>query len=163
MRNDYLYIYREFTPASSMMIFCSNHQFRFTLWQELNPSRSLIQWKSALMGFEWIVESNITPANRLNRLNRLCIPMWFMMVLFVIYPLIFYYRGPLRKKRRRKSQQCLQCGKSLIGIEEPTCSACGAGDQAPLCIRCGYNLVGNQSGMCPECGKHIDVIRDSEK
>ncbi|UCG16466.1 MAG: hypothetical protein JSV19_00205 [Phycisphaerales bacterium] len=51
---------------------------------------------------------------------------WFLTVLFSIYPAIAFIRRPLRRYRRRRKG---------------------------LCAKCGYNLTGNVSGICPECGE----------
>lgn len=45
-----------------------------------------------------------------------------------IYPTLVFYRGPLRRWRRRRKG---------------------------LCLKCGYNLTGNTTGICSECGTEI--------
>lgn len=54
------------------------------------------------------------------------IPLWIILATLLAYQTCMYIRGPLRRHRRRKRNQCLQCG---------------------------YNLTGNASGTCPECGE----------
>jgi ribosomal protein L37E len=56
------------------------------------------------------------------------IPLWAPLVLFAVYPAIAIVRGPLRRRHRRKHNQCLHCG---------------------------YNLTGNVTGICSECGRPI--------
>jgi hypothetical protein len=56
------------------------------------------------------------------------LPLWAPTLCFLIYPLIFFVRGPYRRFRRRRKG---------------------------LCLKCGYNLTGNVSGICPECGESI--------
>jgi len=51
--------------------------------------------------------------------------LWPLVVLLMIYPAIAFVRGPVRRHRRRKRSQCVQCG---------------------------YNLTGNVTGICPEMG-----------
>lgn len=53
-------------------------------------------------------------------------PFWPVAVLAMLYPGIAFIRGPFRRYRRRKRNQCQSCG---------------------------YNLTGNTSGVCPECGQ----------
>lgn len=55
------------------------------------------------------------------------IPLWMMVTLFAVYPVIAVVCscGPLRRWRRRRAGHC---------------------------ITCDYDLSGNVSGVCPECG-----------
>ena len=53
-------------------------------------------------------------------------PTWTVSTIFAAYPMLAFFRGPLRRYRRRRHG---------------------------LCIRCAYNLEGNVSGVCPECGE----------
>jgi len=57
-------------------------------------------------------------------------PSWFPVVLFGFYPVLAFYRGPVRRWRR---------------------------DRQGGCKKCGYNLTGNESGVCPECGTEIKI------
>jgi hypothetical protein len=67
--------------------------------------------------------------------SGLSFPLWGLLALLAVYPIVAFSRGPLRRRRRR-----------------------GRG----LCIRCGYDLKGNVSGVCPECGEtiHKDDLRE---
>ena len=58
--------------------------------------------------------------------SGLLFPLWSLLALLAIYPVIAFIRGLLRRWRRRRKG---------------------------LCIRCGYNLAGNVSRVCPECGE----------
>ncbi len=58
--------------------------------------------------------------------DRILVGLLLPVVLFGAYPSAVFYRGPLRRHRRRKRG---------------------------LCLACGYNLTGNTSGTCPECGR----------
>ena len=58
-------------------------------------------------------------------LLSIVIPLWLLFILFAVYPVLAFIRGPLNRYRRRRKG---------------------------LCIKCGYNLTGNTSGICPECG-----------
>ena len=48
--------------------------------------------------------------------------------LLALYPAVAFFRGPVRRWRRRKNGWC---------------------------VACGYDLTGNVSGVCPECGRVI--------
>ena len=52
-------------------------------------------------------------------------PFWIPMLVLAAYPTFAFFRGPLRRYRRRRRG---------------------------LCPKCGYNLEGNVSGVCSECG-----------
>ncbi|UCC32287.1 MAG: hypothetical protein JSU86_08395 [Phycisphaerales bacterium] len=54
------------------------------------------------------------------------VPFWMLVMLFALWPVLSFIRGPLRRARRRA---------------------------AGCCRHCGYNLTGNTSGVCPECGQ----------
>jgi hypothetical protein len=60
------------------------------------------------------------------RFARVASPFWLPFVLFAACPTLAFVRGPLRRYRRRRRNQC---------------------------VACGYSLIGNLSGTCPECGK----------
>ncbi len=51
-------------------------------------------------------------------------PVWIAFLLSVSVTMILFY-GPLRRRRRRKHNQCIQCGYSLTGLPEPRCPECG--------------------------------------
>ncbi len=66
-----------------------------------------------------------------DRTYSLAVPLWAvatLLLLFCIYPITTFIRGPYRRYRRGKKGHCLKCG---------------------------YNLTGNVSGVCPECGEKI--------
>ena len=58
------------------------------------------------------------------------VPFFVPIILLLVYPVIVFIRGPLRRWRRHIRGQCDQCG---------------------------YNLTGNVSGVCPECGARVDA------
>ncbi len=60
--------------------------------------------------------------------HSVCLPLWLLMIAFAVYPAFAFFRGPLRRWRRRRKG---------------------------LCLKCGYDLTGNASGVCPECGEAI--------
>ena len=51
-----------------------------------------------------------------------------LLLLLAAYPAIAFIRGPLRRWRRRKRGEC---------------------------VNCGYNLTGNVTGVCSECGTAV--------
>jgi hypothetical protein len=52
-------------------------------------------------------------------------PLWLLVIVFGAYPCLALWRGPLRRRRRRKRNQCLHCGYNLTGLPEPRCPECG--------------------------------------
>ncbi len=56
-------------------------------------------------------------------------PIWVPIVVLATYPAIAFYRGPLRRYRRRRRG---------------------------LCVKCGYDLTGNESGRCSECATEVE-------
>ncbi len=58
-------------------------------------------------------------------------PIWFLPILFLMYPAIWLAIGPLRGMRRQARG---------------------------LCEKCAYDLRGNPSGLCPECGTQCQLI-----
>ena len=59
----------------------------------------------------------------------LTLPFWIATAALSAYPTIAFIRGPLRRWRRRKRGEC---------------------------VNCGYNLTGNVTGVCSECGTEIE-------
>jgi len=60
--------------------------------------------------------------------------LWAVMLVTAPYPLLWFVRGPLRRRRWAATGRC-------------TC--------------CGYDLTGNVTGMCPECGRSLSSRRRS--
>lgn len=53
------------------------------------------------------------------------IRLWVPVVLFGLWPLWCFFRGPLRRARRRAAGCCLSCGYDLTGLAQPRCPECG--------------------------------------
>ena len=51
--------------------------------------------------------------------------LWVPVILFGVWPLLCFFRGPLRRARRRAAGCCLSCGYSLTGLSERRCPECG--------------------------------------
>jgi hypothetical protein len=56
--------------------------------------------------------------------------LWLPLLVFLLFPVVAFIRGPVRRWRRRKRGEC---------------------------VACGYDLTGNVSGICPECGAEIQA------
>ena len=52
-------------------------------------------------------------------------PAWVPVVLLLAYPTLAYIRGPIQTRRRRRRNECVRCGYSLVGLPEPRCPECG--------------------------------------
>ena len=50
---------------------------------------------------------------------------WAPVVLFLAYPVIAFFRGPVRRCRLRALGHCRRCGYNLTGLPEPRCPECG--------------------------------------
>jgi hypothetical protein len=70
------------------------------------------------------------------RYHVLTVPIWLIVIGLFAYPAIAFYRGPIRRRRRRKQTRCLECG---------------------------YSLVGNTSGICPECGVPVAWVGERQR
>jgi hypothetical protein len=54
------------------------------------------------------------------------VSLWIPFVLFATYPTIAFIRGPVRRWRRRRRNECVHCGYVLKGLPEPKCPECGS-------------------------------------
>jgi hypothetical protein len=52
-------------------------------------------------------------------------PLWAPVVLFLLYPVIAFFRGPVRRCHRRAKGFCPCCAYDLTGLPEPRCPECG--------------------------------------
>jgi hypothetical protein len=59
----------------------------------------------------------------------LALPMWSLVVIFALAPLLSFLSWVQRRRRKEAGQ----------------------------CLTCGYDLTGNVSGVCPECGTTIEI------
>ena len=57
--------------------------------------------------------------------RSLILPLWALVILFGLWPLWCFFRGPLRRARRRAAGCCPPCGYNLTGLIEPRCPECG--------------------------------------
>ena len=93
----------------------------------LRPKRN---WHFRVPAFAATSWSKMRNNVRADTSYRLTIHALVAMVLLAAYPTIAFIRGPLRRWRRRKRGEC---------------------------VNCGYNLTGNVTGVCSECGTKIEV------
>ena len=70
-------------------------------------------------------EGRLPKLRTIGHSSFICLPSLGVAMVFSVYPVAVYVRGPLRRRQRRRRG---------------------------LCAACGYNLLGNVSGVCPECG-----------
>ena len=91
-------------------------------------SEPWINWRVEIRYFKLGHQRTATLDEIGQRSYWLWLPIFPLFVLFSIFPLYAFIRGPYRRYCRRKKG---------------------------LCLKCGYNLTGNVSGVCPECGEKI--------
>lgn len=56
--------------------------------------------------------------------SEITFPIWVIVVLCLPAPLIAFVRGPLRRRRRLRENQCIHCGY-ILGTDSRACSECG--------------------------------------
>jgi hypothetical protein len=59
------------------------------------------------------------------RVRYFRLPVWLIVVLLLVYPIRATLWGPILERRRRRRNQCLNCGYNLIALIEPRCPECG--------------------------------------
>jgi hypothetical protein len=59
------------------------------------------------------------------RTNEARAVLWPAIPLLGAFPLVAFFRGPLRRYRRQRRNLCVQCGYNLTGLIEPRCPECG--------------------------------------
>jgi hypothetical protein len=59
------------------------------------------------------------------RYGVLTLPLWAIVGLLFVYPGVAFARGPWRRRRRRKRNQCTECGYDRTGNASPVCPECG--------------------------------------
>ncbi|GJM24132.1 MAG: hypothetical protein DHS20C16_05470 [Phycisphaerae bacterium] len=93
----------------------------------LGKRNQMTQASSNAICFEYAVPSGSVPAppGILPNNGHVTFPLWCPLLLFAANPIFAFIRGPLRRRARRKRNQCIQCGYSLIGLTEQRCPECG--------------------------------------
>jgi hypothetical protein len=113
----------------------------FMLFEEMDPDRSLFRNESGWGGFSVVELNTFGPWLQMvtfdtdegKRWANDCfrdvwifeMPLWFLVLVFGTYPFAVLVIAPLRRHRRRKRNECIQCGYSLTGLTEPRCPECG--------------------------------------
>ncbi len=57
--------------------------------------------------------------------RSLIIRLWALVIAFGLWPLWCFFRGPVRRARRRAAGCCPPCGYNLTGLIDPRCPECG--------------------------------------
>ena len=73
-------------------------------------------WRAPLVGGRPITE-----------MTYFRLPIWIIVVALLIHPIRAVVLGPLRDRRRRRNNECTNCGYNLTGLPEPRCPECGTG------------------------------------
>ena len=95
-------------------------------WEVLVNSKPATLSDIRLGKLQWRVGQTTT-----RRYYRLSVPTLSAVALLATYPTIAFIRGPLRRWRRRKRGECLNCGYNLTGNVTGVCSECGTKIEAP--------------------------------
>ena len=56
---------------------------------------------------------------------KIRLPLWIVIILFSIYPMVAAARGPVRRVLRRRRGRCVKCAYDLTGLNDPRCPECG--------------------------------------
>ena len=91
-------------------------------------------------GFEYmqssagVVMAPIRDENRvfipIDCMRHVTTPFWAIMLLIAAYPAIYFFRGPRRRRKRRRCGQCLDCGYDMRGSTDQ-CPECGTASIPP--------------------------------
>ena len=83
-------------------------------------------WKNMFrFGADDIRQPGNTSADLPRRYQQITFPLWCPLLLVAAYPTLAFIRGPIRRHRRRKRNECIHCGYSLTGLTESRCPECG--------------------------------------
>jgi len=109
----------------------------FDLHTSYDPTVDTSSVHDSIAGIEWtrsfwVMQGDSSKFRYLDR--ELDFHPYLPFILFAIYPIVAFIRGPLRRRRRRRRN---------------------------LCPNCGYPTTGNVTGVCPECGGKVDLHRQS--
>lgn len=74
------------------------------------------------------------------------VPLWTIVALLFLHPAVAFIRGPLRRRRRHRRNQCVTCGYDRTGNTSGVCPECGARFKCPTC---GSELVESPHARCP--------------
>ncbi len=117
------------TDTPSMAILCGGAVTTVFFFVTADPQAPDVQMSFLWFGLQrrrWY--DSETNAYQRTSYVALC-PSVFAVCILAAYPTIAFIRGPLRRWRRRKRGEC---------------------------VNCSYNLTGNVTGVCSECGTKIE-------
>ncbi|HNQ23832.1 MAG TPA: hypothetical protein PKK06_12120 [Phycisphaerae bacterium] len=90
------------------------------LYMSRMPQRKLQEERKGFAGF---YVKSLTSGDTLARGGG--VPFWALFVVLMVQPTVVFFRGPWRRRRRRRHGQCIRCGYNLTGLTEPRCPECG--------------------------------------
>ncbi|MGD2110663.1 MAG: hypothetical protein PVI86_14890 [Phycisphaerae bacterium] len=126
VNGDSVYFYRETAQhGSSFMLVVDGLELRVWHWLSVPNTRTPRKFEVSLLGFGLMSEASNTPIPSGLVTHRVSGPAWLLALILGGYPVVSFFRGPVRVWRRRRLGSC---------------------------VTCGYDLTGNVSGICPECG-----------
>jgi hypothetical protein len=117
----------EFTETSSTTLsFRSGHAHCFAshLNESMEPQETMTLGRHPWAELSWYSFSIYSYDEQGFVHSGISFPLWIAFLFFASITTILAY-GPLRRRRRRKRNQCIHCGYNLIGLPEPRCPECG--------------------------------------
>ncbi len=78
----------------------------------------------------------------------LTLPIWLVVVVLLTHPTLAFFFGPIRRRNRRKRNECVRCGYSREGDTTGRCPECGL---QWICLTCGKDLLNRNATALLAC------------
>jgi len=76
------------------------------------------------------------------------VPIWFIVISLLTHPTLAFFYGPVRRRNRRKRNECVRCGYSRTGDTTGRCPECGL---RWVCKACGKELLNRNATAILSC------------
>ncbi len=108
-------------------MYCGSYETAVANWWGV----SFAGFEADMWSFLQLATDPPPPQGETPLMHSIAAPFLLPSLLLSAYPTIAFYRGPLRRYRRRRRG---------------------------LCLTCEYDLTGNESGVCPECATEVERV-----